>query len=85
MTMSPGPRSPQPAAPYTYVTTPAFLSAFGFTSLRELPDMDKLEEAGLLSRNKLLAGDPLAALSAAGDEDALDADASSLPEDSYED
>lgn len=52
-----GPRSPEPGAPYTYVTTPGFLSYFGFTSLRDLPDMEKLEDAGLLSKDKLLAGD----------------------------
>lgn len=51
-----GPRSPQPGAPYTYVTTPAFLARFGFTSLRELPDIEQLEEAGLLDKDKLLAG-----------------------------
>ena len=55
-----GPRSPQPGAPYTYVTTPAFLSKYGFESLRDLPDMEKLEEAGLLSRNSLLADLPAA-------------------------
>lgn len=49
-----GPRSPQPGAPYTYVTTPAFLSHFGFESLRDLPDMEKLEDAGLLSKAALL-------------------------------
>ena len=43
-----GPRSPQPGAPYTYVTTPAFLSLWGLASLRDLPDLDRLEEAGLL-------------------------------------
>jgi segregation and condensation protein B len=43
-----GPRSPQPGAPYTYVTTPAFLSLAGLPSLRELPDLDRLEAAGLL-------------------------------------
>jgi segregation and condensation protein B len=52
-----GPRSPQPGAPYTYVTTMEFLSAFGFDSLRQLPDMEMLEEAGLLSKERLLAGD----------------------------
>jgi segregation and condensation protein B len=46
-----GPRSPQPGAPYAYVTTPAFLAQFGFESLRDLPDMEKLEDAGLLGRN----------------------------------
>ena len=50
-----GPRSPQPGAPYTYITTNAFLSLYGFTSLHDLPDMDKLEEAGLLSKDTLLA------------------------------
>jgi segregation and condensation protein B len=43
-----GPRSPQPGAPYTYVTTPAFLSLAGLPSLRDLPDLDRLEAAGLL-------------------------------------
>jgi Segregation and condensation complex subunit ScpB len=43
-----GPRSPQPGAPYTYVTTPTFLTVFGLASLRDLPDLDRLEEAGLL-------------------------------------
>ncbi len=50
-----GPRSPQPGAPYTYVTTPAFLSRFGLETLRDLPDMEALEDAGLLSKDKLLA------------------------------
>ena len=50
-----GPRSPQPGAPYTYVTTPAFLMHFGFQSLRDLPDMEKLEDAGLLSKTAMLA------------------------------
>ncbi|QRM57422.1 SMC-Scp complex subunit ScpB [Sinorhizobium sp. BG8] len=47
-----GPRSPTPGAPYTYVTTPAFLSAFGFDSLRDLPDIEMLEDSGLLSRRE---------------------------------
>jgi segregation and condensation protein B len=54
-----GPRSPQPGAPYTYVTTKEFLSHFGFDTLRELPDMEALEDAGLLSKERLLAGDML--------------------------
>ena len=45
-----GPRSPQPGAPYAYVTAPEFLSQFGFESLRDLPDIEKLEDAGLLDR-----------------------------------
>jgi segregation and condensation protein B len=52
-----GPRSPQPGAPYTYVTTKAFLSHFGLDTLRDLPDFEALEDAGLLSKDKLLAGD----------------------------
>jgi len=45
-----GPRSPTPGAPYTYVTTKQFLSAFGMETLRDLPDIEALEDAGLLSR-----------------------------------
>nr|WP_246676105.1 MULTISPECIES: SMC-Scp complex subunit ScpB [unclassified Mesorhizobium] len=51
-----GPRSPQPGAPYTYVTTKNFLSQFGLDTLRQLPDFEALEDAGLLSKEKLLAG-----------------------------
>ncbi len=51
-----GPRSPQPGAPYTYVTTKNFLSQFGLDTLRQLPDFETLEDAGLLSKEKLLAG-----------------------------
>lgn len=45
-----GPRSPTPGAPYTYVTTRHFLSAFGLETLRDLPDVQALEDAGLLTR-----------------------------------
>jgi segregation and condensation protein B len=46
-----GPRSPTPGAPYTYVTTKYFLSAFDMeTCLRDLPNIEALEDAGLLSR-----------------------------------
>lgn len=48
-----GPRSPTPGAPYTYVTTKRFLSAFGLKTLRDLPDIEALEEAGLLSRKEI--------------------------------
>ena len=50
-----GPRSPTPGAPYTYVTTKHFLSAFGMETLRDLPDIEALEDAGLLSRNEMAA------------------------------
>ncbi|RNJ41836.1 transcriptional regulator [Mesorhizobium erdmanii] len=52
-----GPRSPTPGAPYTYVTTKEFLLEFGLDTLRDLPDFAALEDAGLLSKEKLLAGD----------------------------
>ena len=50
-----GPRSPEPGAPYTYVTTDKFLSVFGLASLRDLPDLERLEDAGLLTKDNLLA------------------------------
>ena len=46
-----GPRSPTPGAPYTYVTTKHFLTAFGMDTLRDLPDIEALEDAGVLSRH----------------------------------
>ena len=54
-----GPRAPQPGAPYTYVTTKTFLTHYGFDTLRDLPDIEALEDAGLLSKDKLFAGDLL--------------------------
>ncbi|MFN3662242.1 SMC-Scp complex subunit ScpB [Yoonia sp.] len=42
-----GPRAPQRGAPYTFVTTEAFLVAFGLASLRDLPDREHLADAGL--------------------------------------
>jgi hypothetical protein len=36
-------------SPYTYVTTKTFLSHFGFDTLRDLPDFEALQDAGLLS------------------------------------
>lgn len=42
-----GPRSPRQGAPYTFVTTEAFLKAFGLESLRDLPDREQLADAGL--------------------------------------
>jgi len=58
--VSSGPRSPTPGAPYTYVTTKNFLSAFGLETLRDLPDMEALEDAGLLSKEKQVDGIPIA-------------------------
>jgi chromosome segregation and condensation protein ScpB len=48
-----GPRSPQPGAPHTYVTTPAFLTLWGLASLRDLPDLNRLEDAGLIGKAPL--------------------------------
>ncbi|WP_375263946.1 SMC-Scp complex subunit ScpB [Palleronia sp.] len=42
-----GPREPRRGAPYTFVTTETFLAAFGFESLRDLPDREQLADAGL--------------------------------------
>jgi segregation and condensation protein B len=70
-----GPRSPQPGAPYTYVTTKGFLEHFGLDTLRDLPDMEALEDAGLLSKDRLLARDmPLGLTTGEEDEEGLDAD-----------
>jgi len=51
--------APQPTqgAPYTHVNDKAFMSHFGLDTLRDLPDFEALEDAGLLSKDKLLAGD----------------------------
>ncbi|MER9548359.1 SMC-Scp complex subunit ScpB [Mesorhizobium sp. M0322] len=64
-----GPRSPTPGAPYTYVTTKGFLLEFGFDTLRDLPDFEALEDAGLLSKEKLLAGDIMPGFADDGDPD----------------
>jgi segregation and condensation protein B len=41
-------RAPQPGAPFAYVTTKTFLEAFGFASLRDLPDLERLKAEGSL-------------------------------------
>ncbi|MDA9537284.1 transcriptional regulator [Bradyrhizobium sp. CCBAU 21362] len=76
-----GPRSPTPGAPYTNVTTKTFLSHFGFESLRDLPDIDLLEDAGLLSKDRLLAdglpvGFPTDATAVDGDDEPFERDES---------
>ncbi|MEI9402618.1 SMC-Scp complex subunit ScpB [Mesorhizobium sp. Cs1330R2N1] len=73
-----GPRSPTQGAPYTYVTTRTFMSHFGLNTLRDLPDFDALEDAGLLSKEKLLAGEsPFGLL---GGEDPSDGEPSGVEE-----
>ena len=51
-----GPRSPKLGAPYTYVTTEKFLVEFGFESLRDLPDIEALKDAGLMGADVPRAG-----------------------------
>ncbi len=41
-------RAPEPGAPIAYVTTRKFLQVFSLGSLRDLPDIEKLEEEGVL-------------------------------------
>jgi segregation and condensation protein B len=68
-------RAPQPGAPFAYVTTRAFLEAFGFGSLRDLPDLERLKAEGLLERGQGDADlDSALGLRDAEDEDALDAE-----------
>ncbi|MGJ0511288.1 SMC-Scp complex subunit ScpB [Methylocystis sp.] len=45
-------RAPQPGAPFAYVTTKKFLEVFGLATLRELPDIERLEDEGLLEMPK---------------------------------
>src|SRR5271163_2043732 len=77
-----GPRSPTPGAPNAHVTTPGRSGEFGFESLRDLPEIEKLQDAGLLGRTGAAnsAGDDLAAalramLGLAADEGEPDEDA----------
>ncbi len=58
-------RAPEPGAPFAYVTTRKFLEVFGLATLRDLPDIEELEDEGLLEPprteayldNVLYAGD----------------------------
>lgn len=43
-------RAPEPGAPFAYVTTRRFLEVFGLASLRDLPDIERFEDEGLLQR-----------------------------------
>ena len=70
-------RAPQPGAPFAYVTTRKFLEAFGFASLRDLPDLERLKAEGLLQSGQGeddldkalgLAGDNEDAFESAGEE-----------------
>jgi segregation and condensation protein B len=45
-------RAPQPGAPFAYVTTKKFLEAFGFATLRHLPDLELIKAEGLLQKGQ---------------------------------
>lgn len=45
-------RAPEPGAPFAYVTTKKFLEVFGLATLRDLPDIERLEDEGLLEMPK---------------------------------
>ena len=59
-----GPRVAEPGAPLTYVTTAQFLSVFGLGSLRDLPDIETMHDAGLLGvdLDEAAPADPLGAM-----------------------
>ena len=44
--------APQPGAPFAYVTTKTFLEAFGFATLRDLPDLEQLKADRLVQRGQ---------------------------------
>ncbi|WP_246719705.1 SMC-Scp complex subunit ScpB [Methylocystis sp. H62] len=64
-------RAPEPGAPFAYVTTKKFLEVFGLATLRELPDIERLEDEGRLERQQ--PGADLDAVLFAGEEN-LDAE-----------
>ena len=72
-------RAPEPGAPFAYVTTKRFLEVFGLASLRHLPDIERLEEEGLLQRPQSDI-DLDGALGILGEDDPLFADAMELDE-----
>ena len=43
-------RAPEPGAPIAYVTTKKFLQVFSLASLRDLPNIEQLEDEGVLNR-----------------------------------
>ena len=53
-------RAPQPGAPFAYVTTRKFLEVFGFATLRDLPDLERLKaEGSLWTRRTTISTTPL--------------------------
>jgi segregation and condensation protein B len=51
-----GPRVAQPGAPLTYVTTTTFLSVFGLSTLRELPNIEAIQDASSTDNDVTLPG-----------------------------
>jgi len=72
-------RAPEPGAPFAYVTTRRFLEVFGLASLRDLPDIERLEDEGLLQRPRSDL-DIDGALGISSDDDQLFEDAMELDE-----
>lgn len=52
----PGKRRETPGRPLTWITTDAFLRHFGLGSLKDLPGIQELSEAGLLDSRPVLGG-----------------------------
>jgi segregation and condensation protein B len=52
----PGKRKETPGRPLTWITTDAFLRHFGLGSLKDLPGIQELKEAGLLDSRPVLSG-----------------------------
>jgi segregation and condensation protein B len=52
----PGKRRETPGKPLTWITTEAFLRYFGLASIKDLPGVQELREAGLLDARPVLAG-----------------------------
>jgi len=48
--IAPGPRAPRRGAPYSFITTDAFLAAFDLRSLQDLNEFDLVQDAGLIAR-----------------------------------
>ncbi|MEQ9637733.1 MAG: SMC-Scp complex subunit ScpB [Devosia marina] len=62
-----GPRSPTAGAPFTYVTTKGFLEHFSLGTLRDLPEIEALQDAGLIASSD--SSSAVSALPTLGTED----------------
>ena len=58
----PGPRKEVPGRPLTWLTTPAFMEAFGLAKIGDLPGVEELRAAGMLETAPMLdLGPPVTA------------------------